>query len=105
MYDESRGWGTVCDRNWDRRDAKVVCRQLGFPFSAAQAIRNPAPLTDDPHFGRGSGYTWLTNVNCKGEEDTLGSCGNVIWGTTNCGHEKDAGVICYGMIAIIIAAL
>ncbi len=36
-------WGTLCSRGWDRQDANVICRQLGFSGSGKSTRLN---LTD-----------------------------------------------------------
>ena len=79
-------WGTICDHSWDLQDANVVCRQLGYD-GALSAPRAAA-------FGRGTGPIWLDNVGCFGNEKSVLQCRHQGWGVENCGHSKDAGVVC-----------
>nr|XP_054765125.1 deleted in malignant brain tumors 1 protein-like [Lytechinus pictus] len=86
MYDGS--WGTICDINWDLRDARVVCRMLGFE-GALKAPRSA-------RFGQGSGRVLLKRVECDGTENNLEDCDHRGVGDWKaCGHERDAGATCY----------
>ena len=79
-------WGTICDDNWDMKDAHVVCHELGFKkaFSASKNAR----------FGDGSGPIWLDEVQCVGTENSLTNCRHNGWNIHNCNHTEDASVIC-----------
>nr|XP_057917976.1 neurotrypsin isoform X1 [Doryrhamphus excisus] len=79
-------WGSVCDDQWDDRDAAVVCRQLGFS--------GEAKAWSWAHFGQGSGPIMLDAVSCTGNELFLDQCPHGDWEQHNCDHMEDAGVSC-----------
>ncbi|XP_071957941.1 uncharacterized protein [Antedon mediterranea] len=81
-------WGTICDDYWDIKDARVVCRQLGFGDATG------APL--QAQFGQGLGPIMYDDVQCTGYETDIRRCSNNGFKVHNCGHSEDAGVICDG---------
>lgn len=85
VFHEGR-WGSICDDQWDDRDAEVVCRQLGFG--------GVAKSWSWAHFGQGSGPILLDAVKCTGNELFLDQCHHGDWEQHNCDHMEDAGVSC-----------
>ncbi|XP_033117604.1 neurogenic locus notch homolog protein 1-like [Anneissia japonica] len=76
-------WGTVCDDHFDISDARVACRSLGYQDALSTG-----------HFGDGSGEIWLDDLGCGGEESYLWDCSHLGWGSHNCFHFEDVGVVC-----------
>ncbi|KAH3863004.1 deleted in malignant brain tumors 1 protein-like [Dreissena polymorpha] len=82
-------WGTICDNSFDRTDAVVICRIMGF--------QNPerAVAYTRAHFGAADSHVpmVMTDLQCNGLETTLGQC-NPTWQSKYCTHNQDIGVDC-----------
>ncbi|XP_026010271.1 scavenger receptor cysteine-rich type 1 protein M130-like [Astatotilapia calliptera] len=81
-------WGAVCDDAWSLGEAQVVCRQLG----CGRLLSIPT----NAEFEQGKRHIWLDNVTCSGSETQLSECHHSGFGSHNCSHHEDAGVICEG---------
>ncbi|XP_054474281.1 scavenger receptor cysteine-rich type 1 protein M130-like [Anoplopoma fimbria] len=86
-------WGTVCDDEWDIKDAQVVCRAMD--CGTAQTAKTSS------FFGQGQGDILLDDVGCFGNETSLLHCRHPSLGENNCGHSEDAGVVCTANIRLI----
>ena len=82
-------YGTICNDHADRRDAMVICRQLGYRKGA----RGSAYTCGTRCGGRGRPI-WLNNLGCRGSETSITRCPVSAWSRHNCGHNEDIGVCC-----------
>lgn len=80
-------WGTICSNSWDKTDANVICRQLGYA-TATSAIQGTS------RYGTGTGPIYLDNVGCTGLEANIALCPSSGVEVHNCSHKNDAGIIC-----------
>ena len=80
IYHENT-WGIVCDDFFDRQDANVVCRQLGYDRAESHSIKVP---------GRSGQQIWLDDLRCTGRESRLSECSHIGWGVHNC-NSRDEG--------------
>ncbi|VDH95200.1 Hypothetical predicted protein [Mytilus galloprovincialis] len=85
LYNET--WGTVCDDEFDDKDATVACRQLGFNSGISLGGK----------VDYGTGRIWLDDLRCYGNELTLADCSHSDWGVTNCQHGEDVGIKCWNV--------
>ena len=79
------GGSPVCHNGWDFSDANVVCRALGFSGADNFTIRS--------HFGLATTYFSLSNVECRGDENSLLECPHDV-DREGCEADTVAGVIC-----------
>ena len=78
-------WGTVCDDVFGTNDARVACRQLGYPQGSV--IRNTNTVN-------GTGPIFLDQLECGGSESRLVDCSHNGIGIHDCQHIEDVGVNC-----------
>ncbi|XP_078535228.1 CD5 antigen-like [Lissotriton helveticus] len=80
-------WGTVCDNDWDMKDAQVVCRQLNCGAASDAETRNDVFLNGVLPVG-------VSDVKCTGAEKSLFDCPHAPWGFNSCTWKSDGGVQC-----------
>ena len=59
------------------------------PFFSTDAVAYSSAF-----YGQGTGYIWLDDVQCTGNESKLIDCPANAIGVHGCGHSEDAGVSC-----------
>ncbi|CRK93633.1 CLUMA_CG007163, isoform A [Clunio marinus] len=79
-------WGNICDDEWDKYEAEVVCKQLNYHLGGK--------ATHSGLFGKARRKFWMDNLYCTGQEKQLSQCRFDGWGQSDCEQSEAAGVVC-----------
>ena len=81
-------WVRVCDDGWGNKEARVVCRQLGFGTRGrVQQLQSS-----------GSREMPTSNFDCNGNEPGLLRCSHSGWNKPDCNNFDDVEVTCTGTL-------
>uniref|UniRef100_A0A8C7JWR5 Deleted in malignant brain tumors 1 protein-like n=1 Tax=Oncorhynchus kisutch TaxID=8019 RepID=A0A8C7JWR5_ONCKI len=81
----NQSWASVCEADFDRQDAEVVCRELG--CGAPAALQGGL-------YGEGEGQTWDKEFQCKGKESLLLDCDTSDRKNNTCPPGNAVGLTC-----------
>ena len=84
-------WGIICADKWNWKNARVVCRMAGqLPPTKFYTIGS--------YGGRWRAKTWMSGVDCRGDEKSLADCPHRGWGNAPgwCNYKTAAAVRCGG---------
>ena len=82
-------WGWVCADLWDKHDADVACKQLGYE----RALAFGSQIIGENEVKN----AWLNNLKCFGHERSIFLCPHDEWKNHLCSNNRKANVVCSGV--------
>uniref|UniRef100_A0A8C7HH75 SRCR domain-containing protein n=1 Tax=Oncorhynchus kisutch TaxID=8019 RepID=A0A8C7HH75_ONCKI len=91
----NQSWASVCEADFDRQDAEVVCGELG--CGAPAALQGGL-------YGEGEGQTWDKEFQCKGKESLLLDCDTSDRENNTCLPGNAVGLTCSESVRLVDGA-
>ncbi|XP_069191326.1 neurotrypsin isoform X2 [Procambarus clarkii] len=91
-------WRPVCDQLLTLGDAKVLCRNMGYASGWSLPLYTPYSYYRPSEFAaKKSNLTtaWRRTPGCSGDEEWVGQCPSISWGSADCIPFQFAGLFCY----------
>ena len=85
----NNSWMSLCDMEWDRVKADLVCGSLGYGYAVS--------VVTGSGFGPGTGAVYPPLIRCSGDDRNLGCC-SIVYNINGdqCTNSREAGVVCSG---------